>query len=109
MDSLDKYSNMTYIKPGRKTQVVFNRNAEKDARKTPHIILHALSNWIELVKKIGLREVRKIKGYHDEPLYGNRKGQRSIRLNRSYRAIYQVTEDGDIELITIIEINKHKY
>ena len=43
---------------------------------------------------MGLRETRKIKGYHDEPLQGDRKGQRSIRLNKAYRAFYIVKEDG---------------
>jgi proteic killer suppression protein len=45
----------------------------------------------------------------DEPLSGDRKGQRSVRLNRAYRAIYIQNKDGEIELVTIIEVNKHKY
>ena len=37
--------------------------------------------WIEDVGHRGLSEVRKLPGYHDEPLHGVRKGQRSIRLS----------------------------
>ncbi len=47
--------------------------------------------------------------FHDEPLQGNRRGQRSIRLNQAYRAIYLETSDGDLELVEIIEVTKHEY
>jgi toxin HigB-1 len=61
------------------------------------------------VKRDGLEEVRKIRGYHDEPLLGLRKGQRSIRLSRSYRAVYEVHTDGAIEFVSVEEVNKHAY
>ena len=62
------------------------------------------------VKEEGLMDIRKIKGYHDEALKGKRKGQRSVRLNRSYRLIYRKMEDGKkINLIIVEEVNKHDY
>ncbi len=51
---------------------------------------------------------QKIKGYHDEPLKGKRKGQRSIRLSKSYRAIYTIKKN-EIEFVSIEEVNKHDY
>ena len=57
----------------------------------------------------GLSTVRKITGYHDEPLKGTRVGQRSIRLNRSYRAIYEVDQSGVVHFIAVLEVNKHEY
>ena len=36
-------------------------------------------------------------------------GQRSIRLNRSYRAIYEVSANNSIEFVLIEEVNKHGY
>jgi proteic killer suppression protein len=57
----------------------------------------------------GLREVRKIPGYHDEPLKGQRKGERSVRLTKGYRAIYVEEHDGTINLIILEEVNKHEY
>jgi putative endonuclease len=39
------------------------------------------------VCKSGLEETRKRLGWHDELLVGDRKGQRSIRLNKQWRAI----------------------
>lgn len=53
--------------------------------------------------------MRKIPGYHDEPLRGKRDGQRSIRLSKSYRAIYEIKQDGSIEVVMVMEVNKHDY
>ncbi len=53
--------------------------------------------------------MRKIPDFHDEPLKGNRKGQRSIRLSKAYRAIYEVSEKGQMEVVEILEVNKHDY
>jgi proteic killer suppression protein len=63
---------------------------------------------VDAVGHKGLSEVRKIPGYHDEPLKGDRKGQRSIRLNIAYRAIYMVVK-GVINFVEIQEVNKHEY
>jgi len=48
-------------------------------------------------------------GLHDEPLKEDRQGQRSIRLNRAYRAIYVERDEGEVELVEVIEVNKHEY
>lgn len=92
-----------------KALITYSKLAEKELRKLPLNIIESLSYWVEIVSKMGLSEVRKISGYHDEPLKGERKGQRSIRLNKAYRAIYIQHENEEIELIEIIEVNKHKY
>ena len=62
-----------------------------------------------MVEEGGIRETRMHKGFHDEPLKGKRSGQRSIRLNRAYRAIYREQASGEIELIEVLEVNKHEY
>ena len=89
--------------------VLLSDVAEKDLKKAPKPIIKKLRAWVLAVSEFGLIEVSKIKGYHDEPLKGKRAGQRSIRLNRSYRAIYQILENGDVEFIEIQEVNKHDY
>ena len=91
------------------TQVVLTKSAEKEVSKLPRNIQEALLAWVSSVETQGLQETRKRPGYHDEPLKGERKGQRSVRLNKAYRAIYAQTANGEIELVTIIEVNKHKY
>lgn len=73
-----------------------------------HIIIKLMA-WVEGVREKGLLEVRKLPGFHDEPLKGNRKGQRSIRLSKSYRAIYIVDEQKQTAYITVLEVNKHEY
>ena len=72
-------------------------------------IIDKLLAWVGRVEKVGVDEVRKIKGYHDEQLRGVRIGQRSIRLSRAYRAIYQVKVSGKIEFISVEEVNRHEY
>lgn len=83
--------------------------ALKDLKKVPLPIALKLQAWIEAVGHNGLNEIRKISGYHDEPLKGKRKGQRSIRLNIAYRAIYTVNKKGIISFVEIQEVNKHEY
>lgn len=92
-----------------KSKVTYSRFAEKQLNKVPKYIKEALYLWAATVHKIGLEEVRKIKGYHDEPLLGERWGQRSIKLNRSYRAIYEQKDDKELILISVVEVNKHDY
>ena len=91
------------------TQVVLTKSAEKEVSKLPRNFQAALLVWVSSLETKGLQETRKRPGYHDEPLKGERKGQRSVRLNKAYRAIYVQTDNGEIELVTIIEVNKHKY
>lgn len=88
--------------------VKLSTKALKDLRKIPLPIVIKLQSWIDAVGHRGLSEVRKIPGYHDEPLRGRREGQRSIRLNKAYRAIY-VIKDGAISFVEIQEVNKHDY
>lgn len=91
------------------TQIELSRLAKKQIKKIPEFILNKLESWIRAVELEGLEVIKKIPGYHDEALKGNRKGQRSIRLNRAYRAIYKVLSDGSIEFIRIEEVTKHDY
>jgi toxin HigB-1 len=90
-------------------EVIIANTAIKQLRETPTYITEKLYMWIEQVKILGLLEVRKIKSYHDEPLKGKRKGQRSIRLNKAYRAIYTIQKDNIIKFAVIREVNKHDY
>ena len=93
----------------KQTEVIIHRKARKEIEKLPKIIVDALIAWIRLVEKEGLSEYRKISGYHDEPLRGARLGQRSVRLNKAYRAFYVLSANGEIEIVTVIEVNKHDY
>lgn len=89
------------------TKVSSTKAFEKDLKKVPDFIRKKVMLWIFLVETNGLAQVMKSPGFHDEPLKGERKGQRSVRMNKAYRLIYRVIEDRiHIELL---EVNKHDY
>ena len=90
-------------------RVEVTRRAEKQARRLPVHVRRKLKTWTHLVAEIGLEEVWKMPGFHDEPLLGRRRGMRSIRLSRAYRALYRLVRAGDIELVSIEEVSKHDY
>lgn len=83
--------------------------AEKQLKKLPRNIVAAYYSWVRTVEIDGIRKTRTLPGYHDEPLKGNRKGQRSVCLNKAYRVIYEETEPGNVILIGVQEVNKHEY
>ena len=85
------------------------KSALEKLEKMPLHIVTKLEHWVDAVEKYGISAVRKVPGYHDESLKGDRKGQRSIRLNRAYRAIYEEKVTGEINLILIVEVSKHEY
>jgi proteic killer suppression protein len=74
----------------------------------PVHVAQKLQNWVEDVEERGVEAVRKIYGYHDEPLKGALKGQRSIRLNKGYRAYYRVVKDA-VEFLRVEGVDKHVY
>ncbi|TWW09455.1 hypothetical protein E3A20_14170 [Planctomyces bekefii] len=90
------------------TKVVWGKAVERQLARLPAQICEKLQAWATDVRLIGIREARRRPGYHDEPLHGQRQGQRSVRLSRSYRAIYLEHESGTV-LVEVIEVNKHGY
>ena len=89
-------------------RVVITARSQKELKKVPDYIADKLNFWRLAVEREGLEGVRKVPGYHDEPLKGDRKGQRSIRLSKGYRAIYEVRDDG-VRFVSVEEVNKHEY
>lgn len=83
-------------------------SVKKNFHKIPLQIKKKLFTWVAAVEKRGLNEIKKIPGYHDEPLKGNRQGQRSIRLNKQWRAIYRVI-NNKVEFVLIEEVMPHDY
>jgi len=91
-------------------EVSIPKRVEKELEKVPRHIVLKLLQWIEHVRKKGLREVRKSSGYHDEPVKGKeRAGQRSVRLSKAWRAFYIIDEAGSIHFIEVVEVNHHEY
>lgn len=90
-------------------KIELTKRARKDLRKAPKYIAKNFQRWALLIEDIGMTETRKIKGFHDEPLKGDRAGQRSARLSRSYRAIYCELPDNTINIVSVLEVKKHEY
>lgn len=90
-------------------KVLWSKQVTKELDKLPDIVVRKFYAWVTAVQLSGIRETRKSPGFHDEPLKGQRQGQRSVRLNRAYRAIYIERENGTLEFIEVIEVNKHEY
>ena len=89
--------------------VIWSKDVDKQVDRLPHYIQRKFFTWVEAVNLIGIRKVRMRPGFHDEPLQFDRFGQRSVRLNRSYRVFYVERRGGETELIVVIEVNKHEY
>jgi proteic killer suppression protein len=90
-------------------KIIVSAKAKKQLKKVPEFIRTKFDYWCDLITDIGLRESRKYKGFHDEPLKGERRGQRSVRLSKAYRAIYVEIKRGEYEIVEVIEVNKHEY
>ena len=89
-------------------RVSFER-VDKDLWKLPQYIRLKIQVWADAVEQDGMPIVRMSRGLHDKPLQGNRKGQRSINVNRSWRLIYEEKECGEITIIEVQEVTYHDY
>jgi toxin HigB-1 len=90
-------------------RVELEKFAQKEFRRLPGHIQTALRTWATLIEEHGIATMRRIPGYHDEPLKGDRQGQRSSRLSQAYRVIYVENEAGELVVVAVLEVNKHDY
>ena len=93
----------------KKYIVDLSKKAKNNLVKLPGYIKDKLLVWVDDVEREGIDKVRKVPGFHDEPLKGDRVGQRSIRLSKAYRAIYIEEPNKEITIILVMEVNKHVY
>lgn len=90
-------------------EIIYTKEAVKNIGKLPKHIQAKFLYWLDLLDEYGLVATRRIPGLNDEMLHGKRKGQRSIRLSKSYRLIYQELPCEFAILIEVLEVNKHDY
>lgn len=88
-------------------KILLSKAVMKKLNKIPPHVKTKLKLWADSVMLEGVEEVRKIPSYHDEPLKGPKKGRRSIRLNRQWRAEYEFFEEEII--ILVVEVHPHDY
>ena len=86
-----------------------SKRADKSLRQVPKQVAAGFFLWKREVEEHGIELVRKIPGYHDEPLQGKLKGiVRSVRLSKGYRAFYRVL-GTKVQCVLVEEINNHDY
>ena len=84
------------------------RPVEKGLIKTPKALVIKFQKWVDDIEKYGLEEVRRVRGWHDHSLKGDRAGQRAIYLNKKWRAVY-VIEGREVKIVKVIEVHPHEY
>ena len=62
-------------------RIELTKNAKKDLTKIPIFIKDKLLLWVDAVERLGIHQVRKIAGFHDEPLKGDRRAEASDPLD----------------------------
>lgn len=89
--------------------VYLTRRANRDLFKLPPNIAMKFEQWKSTLEEEGLIGIQRINGFRDHALRGDREGQRSSSLSRSWRVIYQVDHLKEEILVEVLEINKHEY
>ncbi len=84
-----------------------HRRVVKRLERFPKEILKRYEKWKDIVRISGPAGLRLIKGFHDEPLSGEWKGNRSSRLGQQYRVLYEVVAQK--VLVKVIDVSAHDY
>lgn len=71
-------------------EIFEHRNLVRRLPRVPVEVLKRYEKWKDVVTISGPEGLRQIKGFHDEALRGEWKGQRSSRLGQQYRVIYRI-------------------
>jgi plasmid maintenance system killer protein len=88
-------------------RILEHRRVVRRPAKTPIDILKRYEKWKDIVTISGPQGLKRIKGFRDEALRGERKGYRSSRLGGQYRVIYIVEER--IIIVKVIDLTAHDY
>jgi toxin HigB-1 len=91
------------------TQVIIPKRVFKSLTNLPSYIRDKFHRWVRYVNKLRVSKAQMYPGFRDEKLRGQRSGQRSVRLNRQYRVIYQIKNKEDCKDVTVLEVNAHAY
>ena len=89
--------------------VTIAKHVQKDMKKIPRHILVQFDLWVEVIEMEGYKAMQKIKGYNDHALVGDRKGERSSYLSRSWRVIYTLDDKTNSINVEVLEVNHHDY
>jgi len=88
-------------------EIYEHRKIAKLLKSLPIDILKKYEKWKDIVIISSPKGLRLIKGFHDESLKGELKGNRSSRLGKKYRIIYKVIESK--VLVQVVDLTPHDY
>jgi len=88
-------------------EIYEHRRMPRTLSKLPQEVLKRYEKWKDIVRISGPQGLRAIKGFHDEALRGERRGQRSSRLSQQYRVIYEVSAKE--VLVYVLDLTAHDY
>ena len=88
-------------------EVYEHRRVSRRLPRLPDEVLKRYEKWKDIVRISGPAGLRLIRGFHDEALRGDWKGQRSSRLGDQYRVIYAV--EGQDVAVYVVDLNAHDY
>lgn len=90
-------------------KVELTKRAEKGLRNVPKQVAANFFTWKREIEEHGLEVVRRIPGYHDEPLAGKLKGiVRSVRAGLGFRIFYRII-GKTMKCVLVEEVNRHDY
>lgn len=82
--------------------------SEQGAQKYPNEVVDAFFDAMEVIEGApDERDLYALKSLHYEKLKGDRKDDRSIRLNKQYRLTLLPQKDDEGKLLFILDIEKH--
>ena len=84
-----------------------HRRVAKRFEGFPKEILKRYEKWKDIVRFSGPAGLRLIKGFHDEALGGEWRGNRSSRLGQQFRVLYKVVAQK--VLVKVIDVSAHDY
>lgn len=81
---------------------------EAGATRLPVSVIKSARRKLTVLRAaIDDRSLRNWKSLHYEKLKGDREGQRSIRLNDQYRMVFELDEETEPQMITILKIEDY--
>ena len=88
-------------------EIYEHRKLTRQVKSLPMDILKRYEKWKDIVRLSGPAGLRRIKGFHDEALRGEQKGNRSSRLSDKYRVIYKV--NATEIYVQVVSLTAHDY
>jgi addiction module RelE/StbE family toxin len=87
--------------------ILEHRRVQRRVGSLPRIVQARYQKWKDIVEASGPMGLRRVKGYHDEALRGDRKGHRSSRLGAQYRVVYTVIANK--VQVKVVDVSAHDY